>query len=60
MSLGLLLYIAGFAILVYLFFKVRNLEEMLDKQEVEHNELKVSLDQMHEKLDRIQDGGGKQ
>ncbi|SFJ74814.1 hypothetical protein SAMN04487936_10425 [Halobacillus dabanensis] len=53
--MGLVLYIAGFVILVYLFFKVRNLEEMLDKQEVEHNELKVSLDQMHEKLDRIQE-----
>lgn len=58
--MGLLLYIAGFAILVYLFFKVRNLEEMLEKQEIEHNELKVSLDQMHEKLDRIQDGREKQ
>lgn len=58
--MGLVLYIAGFAILVYLFFKIRNLEEMLDKQEFEHNELKVSLDQMHEKLDQIQEGERKE
>ncbi|WP_167449485.1 hypothetical protein [Halobacillus trueperi] len=49
--MGWIIYVAEFAIMLYLFFKVRKLEEMMEKQEVERNEMKVSLDRLHEKMD---------
>ncbi|MBN9654935.1 hypothetical protein J0K78_11710 [Halobacillus sp. GSS1] len=50
--MGWIIYVAEFAIMLYLFFKVRNLEEMIEKQEYDHQEMKVSLERLHEKMDQ--------
>ncbi|MCA0970013.1 hypothetical protein LCM20_05385 [Halobacillus litoralis] len=47
--MGALLSIAAFAILVYLFFKVRNMEEMLKYQSFKIDQLKTLISKEKDK-----------
>ncbi|WP_226584731.1 hypothetical protein [Halobacillus litoralis] len=51
----MIIYVVTPILFIYLILKVRKLEEIMDRQEVEHNEMKVSLDRLHEKLDQLND-----
>jgi cell division protein FtsB len=42
-----------FYILIFLYFKVKKIDKMMEQQQVENNELVVSLKQLQEKVDKL-------
>jgi F0F1-type ATP synthase membrane subunit b/b' len=50
--LTILLTFIQFFILFYLYFKVKRLDKMMDRQQIESNEIIVSIKRLHEKIDK--------